>query len=650
MKSRKLTKDNHLPTKVGQHYPVYIEHFNKLYDDVASFLGEEATNIGLTALAGGGQSGATALVFGYNEVTTVTSAGDSVLLPEITDDCIGRIVTIKNDGSNALDVFPYTSEIINDLAVNIAIGVGAGAVVQFKAIDSTHWEADTESIIIHSTTAGKGWIRMAAANQAGDTELTITNASQAAARTYTIPDALAAANFVLDTAQDGKVTALHENLTIAEGYDVTITAEDAASSITLDEQSFEVEGEGTATRLFKLVNSADAAATLTVGGTSMKLTGGTNTFLLEAGTASLDVATAIDVDIDKNLTVNGDAGTTLTSEDVAGTITLDNCNLEIEDTTNAGNKIKIINTNDDTDKTITLNENLTVGAGNDGTITFTGASKILSVENTSVVNQDLTSDATVTFAGVNATTFDTNVAAAGVTLTGTTLAADGTNTDIPITVTPKGTGQILTGAGAVGTPIYSFTGDPNSGIYNVGANQVGVACDGALATLFDTTGVKTDRASDRTAVAGKYPTMSTKTVKYTVGVYGTTGVDHNFAIGTTDHSERSVQLGSTTIIPGLARVIDVVVVCTENLSTGAATATVDAGLTSGSAAGAAPVAGAAVAGVLTCVVVAPPWAGAAGLAAGAAPLAGLAAGAPAAGLAAGTAASSPPPPTVAFPA
>jgi hypothetical protein len=43
---------------------------------------------------------------------------------------------------------------------------------------------------------------------------------------------------------------------------------------------------------------------------------------------------------------------------------------------------------------------------------------------------------------VNATTFDTDVAAAGVTLTGTTLAADGTDTNIDISITPKGTGGV----------------------------------------------------------------------------------------------------------------------------------------------------------------------------------------------------------------
>ena len=43
---------------------------------------------------------------------------------------------------------------------------------------------------------------------------------------------------------------------------------------------------------------------------------------------------------------------------------------------------------------------------------------------------------------VLAGTFDTNVAAAGVTLTGTTLAADGSDSNIDINITPKGTGEV----------------------------------------------------------------------------------------------------------------------------------------------------------------------------------------------------------------
>ncbi len=51
--------------------------------------------------------------------------------------------------------------------------------------------------------------------------------------------------------------------------------------------------------------------------------------------------------------------------------------------------------------TFTMNESLTVGDGNSGTITYSGASKTLTVEDSATVNQDLTTDAGVTFATVD---------------------------------------------------------------------------------------------------------------------------------------------------------------------------------------------------------------------------------------------------------
>ena len=52
-------------------------------------------------------------------------------------------------------------------------------------------------------------------------------------------------------------------------------------------------------------------------------------------------------------------------------------------------------------------------------------------------------DATITLTTVNATTFDTNIAAAGVTLAGTSLLADGTDADIDINITSKGAGHVV---------------------------------------------------------------------------------------------------------------------------------------------------------------------------------------------------------------
>ncbi len=58
------------------------------------------------------------------------------------------------------------------------------------------------------------------------------------------------------------------------------------------------------------------------------------------------------------------------------------------------------------------------------------------------VNDLIPANSDPTFNSVKALTFDTNVAAAGVTLVGTTLSADGTDTNIDISVTPKGTGAV----------------------------------------------------------------------------------------------------------------------------------------------------------------------------------------------------------------
>lgn len=53
------------------------------------------------------------------------------------------------------------------------------------------------SLDIFPTTASKGKLAFAAADSAGNTTTTITNASQTGARTYTIPDAGASASFVM---------------------------------------------------------------------------------------------------------------------------------------------------------------------------------------------------------------------------------------------------------------------------------------------------------------------------------------------------------------------------------------------------------------------------------------------------------------------
>lgn len=60
---------------------------------------------GITALANGGQTGATLLVSRLNNVKTVANANDSCMLPTSSP---GAIVIIINNGANAMQLFANT--------------------------------------------------------------------------------------------------------------------------------------------------------------------------------------------------------------------------------------------------------------------------------------------------------------------------------------------------------------------------------------------------------------------------------------------------------------------------------------------------------------------------------------------------------------
>lgn len=93
---------------------------------------------------------------------------------------------------------------------------------------------------------------------------------------------------------------------------------------------------------------------------------------------------------------------------------------------------------DGTDVTVGAGKTLDVSAG-----TLTLADNQISGDKVEGGTINATTINTLTSTTVNGTTFDTNVAAAGVTLAGTTLAADGTDANISITITPKGTGSVV---------------------------------------------------------------------------------------------------------------------------------------------------------------------------------------------------------------
>jgi hypothetical protein len=105
----------------------------------------------------------------------------------------------------------------------------------------------------------------------------------------------------------------------------------------------------------------------------------------------------------------------------------------------------------------------------------------------------------VTFTGsfsgitsIDSTTFTTSNAAAGVTLTGSTLSADGTDTNIDINITPKGTGEVnITNIDVVSgkVPFSTITDRAYASFYDAGtADQTG-STTAATAVKFATAAV-----------------------------------------------------------------------------------------------------------------------------------------------------------------
>jgi hypothetical protein len=103
---------------------------------------------GITAFAGGGQANATPLSGQLNRVATVASAGDSVMLPSNglvtawSDGPRGRdglAVVVRNDGANALAVFPEGSDTIDGGAASASVSLPAGTIASFYCFTAGAW-------------------------------------------------------------------------------------------------------------------------------------------------------------------------------------------------------------------------------------------------------------------------------------------------------------------------------------------------------------------------------------------------------------------------------------------------------------------------------------------------------------------------------
>lgn len=98
-----------------------------------------SVKLGITALSGGGQTGAPVLINGFNQITVVAASGDSVQLPA---DVLGQTVVVTNASTtNPANVFPSLGDTINALSANASLAVAAGATTVFYGITTTNWHS-----------------------------------------------------------------------------------------------------------------------------------------------------------------------------------------------------------------------------------------------------------------------------------------------------------------------------------------------------------------------------------------------------------------------------------------------------------------------------------------------------------------------------
>jgi hypothetical protein len=98
---------------------------------IQAALQPQAARSGLTALAGGGATGATTLLPGLNEVDTVATAGDSCLLPLAL---AGTTVYCLNATTTSMTVWPQQSNPNNAGGAADVVINNAGGVVLSQAI------------------------------------------------------------------------------------------------------------------------------------------------------------------------------------------------------------------------------------------------------------------------------------------------------------------------------------------------------------------------------------------------------------------------------------------------------------------------------------------------------------------------------------
>lgn len=94
-----------------------------------------SVNAGVTADSGSAQGGQP-ITLVITQISVCASAGDAVTLPTAA---AGMVVIVMNDGAESADVFPASSDDINEAGANAAYALPANKNAMFVAHDTTNW-------------------------------------------------------------------------------------------------------------------------------------------------------------------------------------------------------------------------------------------------------------------------------------------------------------------------------------------------------------------------------------------------------------------------------------------------------------------------------------------------------------------------------
>lgn len=116
---------------IDQKYAREAEQFGFIYPGTFG-----SVTAAITAHAGGGQSSATALGYGLNQVSTVATAADSVVLPAAVP---GEFVTIINDAALPCQVFGVGSDTVNGVVATTGISQPGNSASTYSCVIAGQW-------------------------------------------------------------------------------------------------------------------------------------------------------------------------------------------------------------------------------------------------------------------------------------------------------------------------------------------------------------------------------------------------------------------------------------------------------------------------------------------------------------------------------